>query len=241
MSFRRVFYPDFVLDSASGFALLVDSLSPTSWWRLGEGSGTTAVDEQGLNNGTYTGSITLGSAGLVTGDANTAITINSTTAYVDLSGATTAYADMTNGFSALCITDLVSINAGGFSCPFGFKSSGTYPFIFCYSNVGGYSDISWGIASGGDGSMHATATVTNQLMALLTYSGTAYTLYINGTVVSTVGGSNFAARTNASRLGDLPDGGNVSLNGVLDEVAVWTGTVLTATDAMDLAVAAGYA
>lgn len=48
--------------------------NPVAYWRLGEASGTVARDEIGANNGTYVGSPTLGVAGLLSGDANTAVT-----------------------------------------------------------------------------------------------------------------------------------------------------------------------
>jgi hypothetical protein len=47
--------------------------SPKAYWRLGEASGTTALDEQGLINGTYNGSPTLGVVGPLVGDPNTAV------------------------------------------------------------------------------------------------------------------------------------------------------------------------
>jgi hypothetical protein len=50
--------------------VLADGAS--TYLRLGEASGTTAVDQLGVNNGTYVNSPTLGVAGLITGDANTA-------------------------------------------------------------------------------------------------------------------------------------------------------------------------
>jgi hypothetical protein len=39
--------------------------NPVAYWRLGETSGTTAVDEMGMYDGTYVGSPTLGQAGAV--------------------------------------------------------------------------------------------------------------------------------------------------------------------------------
>ena len=51
------------------------ALSPTGYWRLGEPSGTNAVDlGSGLNDGTYTNTPTLGATGLLTGDSDTAVT-----------------------------------------------------------------------------------------------------------------------------------------------------------------------
>jgi hypothetical protein len=53
-------------------------LSPIAYWRLGEASGTSAADASGNGHtGTYVGSPTLGVAGLLTGDADTAVTFGS--------------------------------------------------------------------------------------------------------------------------------------------------------------------
>jgi len=51
-----------------------------AYWRLGETSGVTAVDETGLANATYIASPTLGVAG-ATGDGNPSVTFNGTTQY----------------------------------------------------------------------------------------------------------------------------------------------------------------
>lgn len=52
----------------------VVNTGPVSYWRLGEPSGTVAVDEMGAHNGTYGGGPTLGVAGALIGDSNTAVT-----------------------------------------------------------------------------------------------------------------------------------------------------------------------
>lgn len=57
--------------------------SPVVYYRLGESSGTTATDASGnAHNGTYSNA-TLGTAGLLTGDADTAVTFNGSSSYID--------------------------------------------------------------------------------------------------------------------------------------------------------------
>ena len=52
--------------------------TPYLWYRLGESAGTTATDSSGNSrDGTYTGTYTLGTAGLLTGDSDTAVAFNS--------------------------------------------------------------------------------------------------------------------------------------------------------------------
>ncbi len=52
--------------------------APIAWYRMGEPSGTNAADEIGSNDGTYGNTPTLGVAGALTGDSDTAITFNGT-------------------------------------------------------------------------------------------------------------------------------------------------------------------
>src|SRR4051794_23828332 len=60
------------------YATDVAALSPIAYWRLGEASGTSAADTSGNGHtGTYVGTPTLGATGLLTGDADTAVTFAS--------------------------------------------------------------------------------------------------------------------------------------------------------------------
>lgn len=52
---------------------VVLALSPVAYWRLGEASGSVAADEVGAFPGTYINGPTLGVAGALAGDANTAM------------------------------------------------------------------------------------------------------------------------------------------------------------------------
>lgn len=57
------------------YATTVLADQPLAYWRLGESSGTTMSDSSGYShNGTYVGSPTLGSTGLISGDPNTGVT-----------------------------------------------------------------------------------------------------------------------------------------------------------------------
>ncbi len=53
-----------------------------SYWRLGESSGSTAVDSKDSNNGTYTGGFTLGKPGAITGDSNTSVRLDGSSGYL---------------------------------------------------------------------------------------------------------------------------------------------------------------
>jgi glucose/arabinose dehydrogenase len=73
---------------------------PIAYWRLGENSGTTAIDQTGAHPGSYTGGATFGVAGALTGDANTAVTLNGTSQYVSVSDSSAFRFSGTSPFSA---------------------------------------------------------------------------------------------------------------------------------------------
>jgi len=71
------------------YADAIDALAPVAYWRFGEASGTTCVDEVGNTDLAYTG-VTLGTAGLLVDDADTAATWDGSPSYasaVDLPAA----------------------------------------------------------------------------------------------------------------------------------------------------------
>lgn len=64
---------DITTSAESPYADEVLDLSPGGYWRFGEASGTALLDASPhANNGTYLGGVTLGAAGAIVGDANTA-------------------------------------------------------------------------------------------------------------------------------------------------------------------------
>lgn len=81
----------------SGYREYLMSLNPIAYWRLGEASGTVAVDEVGANNGTYVGSPTLGAAGALSGDPNTAMNTGAGKYMTSVAGGFTTAGDWTFG------------------------------------------------------------------------------------------------------------------------------------------------
>lgn len=60
--------------------------SPLAWWRMDDTSGTTTTDSSGNSrNGTYSGSPSLNTSGLIRSDANTAVTFDGVDDRVDVS------------------------------------------------------------------------------------------------------------------------------------------------------------
>jgi hypothetical protein len=84
---------DAIADSAAGIDGAEASLTyvqevlldqPVAYWRFGEASGTTAYDSSGHgNDGTYEGTVTLGTLGAIANDPNTAATFDGMTGFMN--------------------------------------------------------------------------------------------------------------------------------------------------------------
>lgn len=69
--------------SARSYALTILADQPVGYWRLGEPSGLVARDLSGHgNDGSYQGGVTLGRAGALVGDPDTATALDGTTGFV---------------------------------------------------------------------------------------------------------------------------------------------------------------
>jgi hypothetical protein len=79
-------YPLLALQLPSGSLFRGEVLTsgPSHYWRLGEPSGSALDEVLGTLNGAIVGGVTQGTAGLLTGDANTAYTFNGSTGKVSL-------------------------------------------------------------------------------------------------------------------------------------------------------------
>jgi len=68
---------------AVGYSSTILTDSPAAYWRLGELSGTSAADATGHGNtGAYSGGFTLGQAGALFGDGDTAVKLDGVSGYV---------------------------------------------------------------------------------------------------------------------------------------------------------------
>lgn len=87
-------------EQAAAYEDVVLADSPLVYWRLGESSGTTAVDASGNGrDGTHNGS-TLGEPGLIAGDSDTAITLTNSVSRAAESALSTAQWSVEMWFSA---------------------------------------------------------------------------------------------------------------------------------------------
>lgn len=195
------------------------STTPLSYWRLGEASGTVAVDEMGASNGTYVGSPTLGVAGLLTGDSDTAVTLVASPSpppqYITVPSLTVPTAAIT----LLAWSSLV--NAADDKGILGQWSS-TGAVLYSYSN-------SIRLLVNGN-SVTVAAPASGQHLYAGTWDGTNGRVYIDGVLVGgptalagpiTVPAVGFAMGAYVGGLGS-------GLAGALDEPAIWNRAVTPA-------------
>ncbi|OHA47380.1 MAG: hypothetical protein A3A80_04125 [Candidatus Terrybacteria bacterium RIFCSPLOWO2_01_FULL_44_24] len=196
-----------------------------SYWRLGEASGVNAADALGLNNGTYVSSPTLGEAGLLVDDENTAATFNGSSQYVLV-----ASAKIIGGLSSWSIVAWVSNASITLRRPIYAErpssgndllkmelNSGTGNIALTYRDDVGTLNQPIGTASLAGGPH----------LAAITKSGTASAFYVDGAAAGTATLTATDTWTNAgieSRIS--ADTSGQYLNATIDEVALYN-VVLT--------------
>jgi hypothetical protein len=197
------------------------TMPPLNWWRLGEPSGTTATDAMGARNGTYQGSPTLGAAGAMTTDSDTAVTLNGSSQWVDVGAYQLA------GLSEFTIAAWGKTSYSGASQKIYAerKADGTGAWVLFYLNTSGrpvfqYRDnagtsdtITVSSGNYADGAWHHFA---------VTKFGTAIVIYVDGVSAKTgtLTANNTLSGTILAKIGkDAYDGHYFT--GSLDEVMLW--------------------
>lgn len=210
------------------YAATVLADSPLGYWRLGDASGTTMTDSSGSSrNGTYVGTPTLGAAGLLTGDADTAVSLNGTSqcgtvtyaAWMDVSVITleaVVKPAAVGAYRAILDRD----DAGG-AAPrvfqFRMENTGKLGFIFWDSGGTVHSFVGSTVMSAGS-IYHVAAT----------FNGTTATLYINGVSDGTLSFTG-SLKTGTRNMQVGSTGGTAQFySGVIDEAAIY-GTALSST------------
>jgi hypothetical protein len=212
-------YPDFVMED-----------QPAGYWRLGETTGTMVADTSGHNLvGSYSGGVSLGATGAVSGDSNSAATFDGTSGSAAL------------GDSALLQTANVSVEAWVKTTASG---AGTQQVV--RKRLYGYSlQVDTGTGLPGfwvySGSLNTaqktlvtgTGRVTDGTWHHLvgTYDGSNVELYVDGGVAGTVaavvsGGLTY--QPGGVAIGRDGDYAGAYFQGSLDEVAIYP-TALSAT------------
>jgi len=202
----------------------IKALNPLSYWRLGENSGTLAVDDMGVNAGTYINSPVLGVEGLIRNDINTAIELQRTNdQHVDL-----------NPFlipaepAMSCVTMFTPSVIGSNYTLFGdMNSTGTAKYSRVTLQI---RDSKWGIFLGNGSVEWFDHNIPHNLVAGMTYhiayviDGTSVKIYLNGELVydRTSSVSLGTVGTHYWKIGRMGDAGSSNFAGVIDDVALFT-------------------
>jgi Concanavalin A-like lectin/glucanases superfamily len=193
-----------------------------AYWRLGETSGTTAVDVIGGANGTISGGVTLGQPGALA-DGNTAMVFDGTTGYISVpsSAAITPIGPFTveawiktTKFGYCPIVD--KIGSPGFA-GFLFDVGATTPGLVCL-----WTGAAWvsGVRDVENGQWHHVVAVWN---------GTVVAIYVDGVLDTsqTPTSTLLTATTHALEIGRRYDAPHFA-QGTIDDVAFYA-TALTPT------------
>lgn len=192
---------------------------PIRYYRLGERSGTTAVDSSSSGqNGTLNGGITLGQAGLIKGDPTTCMSFDGSTGYISLP--TTGLPTGTASWSVeawVTTGSTIASSAAYFIVFFGTDTTDGGAEFF-WGNVS--TSTFWLDADGASSVRSGTITTNTSYYVAGTFDGTNYRLYVNGSLVGgpTALTTNIVAST--AFIGKHPAG--AFCNGSLQEVAIYS-------------------
>lgn len=201
-------------------AVLADS--PVAYWRLGESSGTTAVDEVAGVNGTYKpnsgGAWTggrVGTRGIIPN--NSAGTFNATASVVEIASV------------PLTATDNLSIELWARWDT--IIQSFCYPFYSGVFNTNGYgirwSGSTWGVRVGGSTIGSVAVNPTDWTHVVAVRRSTAWYLYVNGSESNLSNTTTPTAPGTGTYIGATDGNGSNKWFGQIDEIALYA-TALSA-------------
>jgi RHS repeat-associated protein len=226
--------------AASNYNTTVLGDAPTAYWRVGEAAGTTMTDATAnANNGTYVGGFTLGQAGAIVGDTNTAVAFDGATGAASVPNA--ASLQVSKISIELWVKKLAETNYGMYVTKNWVANGGAGTGWFQLMNSGTSGRLEFRVT--GDS---PTALISNRTLALnawyhvvATYDGSNARLYVNGALdsVLTIAGTP-AQTTDPLYVGRRSDG--YFNQAVLDEVAIYP-SALSAAQVAAHWQAAGYA
>lgn len=218
------------------YSSTVLGLSPLRYYRLGETSGTTVIDSSSsAQNGTYVGSPTLNSPGLLAGDSNTAVVLNGSSQYATIP--TTGLPSGNGAWTMAALANPTNSAGGGALCSIGDATSGNgHLAVLAQNGSSGWQVFIWGgtVVTGGT----AVAGIAHLVVA--TYDGINLRVYVDGSLVAgpTAPGITPSIGSGHANIGALFSTSLAAFfSGTVDEVAIW-GSALTATQIGNLWAAA---
>jgi Concanavalin A-like lectin/glucanases superfamily/Bacterial Ig-like domain len=193
--------------------------SPSAYWRFGESSGTTAVDETGANPGTYTGGVTLGQPGALQGSLNTSVSLDGVNDYASAPDSDSL--DATTGVSIEAWAKRVRSNAFQVIVAKPGNGQSKHENYALWIDSGNFA-----VAYFGDGSTYVRVSSANPLdtgwhHVVATYDNATAKMYIDGVLTRSVASSvQLNPNTFPLNIGRGRQNGYY-LQGQVDEVAVY--------------------
>ena len=228
--------------SASEISALAGSYSTTiladaglvNYWRLGDSTGTNAVDSKGSNTGSYVGSPTKGVAGISSVDTNTAVTFNGSSQYITATRSVSGNFSMEVWFKT---TQSYSNDLGNPHCSQWWQGAALVD-----ADTGGVAnDFGMSLCDGKlvagvgntDTSVISSSAYNNgawhQAVMTRTQSTGLVTIYVDGVSVGSVT-ANVNALTAATNFNIARSTGAVNyFNGSLDEISIYNTALSGAT------------
>ncbi len=208
----------------STYGRAVESDRPIGWWRLGDTSGTTAVDQQAVSNGSYSrAGTTLNQTALVPAETNKAVAFNGSSGSVSVPAP--AAFNFTRTFSLETWIKPTSLPATGV-----FRSVMTKAESYALQFNGPRLEFTV-IQSGTRRRLQTPAGVIvagGTYHVVGTFDGSTQRLYVNGVQVASVALSGAASVTSAPIVIGSWDGAQEYFNGTIDEPAVYGATLSAA-------------
>jgi hypothetical protein len=204
--------------------------SPRAYWRLGETGGLTAFDEAATNSpGTYQGGVTLGVAGALTGDANTAARFDGSNDLVTMGDPASGVLDFGTGDFTVEVWVRTSLNGERFIV--GKRASGPHWFLTVTDDSGQAGRVrasiygtalrqGYSLARVDDGAWHHVVVGFDR------DAGIAF--YVDGAPSGFTAGVSAGSISNSASLQLGKTSSYAYLNGDLDEVALYPGLLSAA-------------
>lgn len=204
------------------YATTVQSDSPTGYWRLGELSGTSAVDQTGAAAGTIKGGVTLGTPGALVDDSDTAMTFDGASGYVSVANRANLDPNGDLTVEAWVKPAVVSTVGGAIVHKGGSTGNSVWQYRLSLTSSGKWRGTVFSGTTAFTVTDPGTPSTTDWTYLALTRSRDLLTLYVNGVSVAM---ANASGATNTSTglfaIGRTGSSATDYFKGSIDEVAFY--------------------
>lgn len=195
------------------------SLPIAGWWRLEEDSGTTFADEIGTNDGTSSGSPTLGGVGLVNDESDFCVIFDGVDDYITVPHSSSLNPATVTVCGWVKLSDTTSFRTMVDTI------SGNYGFRLAFNTGTPY--VAWGTGSSVQTLSSSLGSIsTDWAFVLAVLSASGVNLYVNGVLAATSATAYAPATSGGLKIGATQASSSNKLVGKIDEVQVYTGALL---------------